>query len=233
MANYSNAVQYGTEEVITIHFGNDIKYKKYTIVERLTRPCAKPVCDAIKRVFDIILSLFGTLIALLPMIFITILIKLDSPGPAFFIQERLGKDGKPFHIIKFRSMRIDAEKNGAQWACLHDTRVTKIGKTLRSTRLDELPQLFCILIGKMSFVGPRPERAVFYDEFDKYIEGFRQRLLVKPGLTGLAQINGGYELEPEEKIIYDIEYIKTRSPYLDFKIILKTIIIVFNHNGAR
>lgn len=187
----------------------------------------------LKRLFDIVVSLCAGMIVLIPCAVIGIIVRLESPGPAIFKQERLGLNGKPFTIYKFRSMRMDAEQNGPQWATENDDRCTKFGTFLRKTRLDELPQLWNILVGDMSFVGPRPERAVFYDEFETYIHGFRQRLLVKPGLTGHAQINGGYDLKPEKKIVFDIEYMKNRSLAMDFSCILKTVQIVFTHKGAR
>lgn len=186
-----------------------------------------------KRLADIFLATFGLLLLWLPMLIIALVIRLDSPGPAFFTQERLGKGGKPFTMVKFRSMRTDAEVNGPQWAQKNDCRCTKVGKILRKSRLDELPQLFNILKGEMSFVGPRPERACFYDEFETYIPHFRQRLLVHPGLTGLAQVNGGYELKPEEKIVFDLEYISKRSFKMDISCIWKTIKVMFSHDGAR
>ena len=131
-------------------------------------------------------------------------------------------------------MYIDAERSGAQWSLGDDdARITSIGRILRKTRLDELPQFWCILKGDMSLIGPRPEREVFYNEFETYIHGFSQRLKVKPGLSGLAQIRGGYNLKPEEKIVYDVEYIKTRSIWLDLKIIFGTIRVVFSHDGAK
>ena len=131
-------------------------------------------------------------------------------------------------------MKVDAEANGAQWSKGdNDTRITKYGRFMRKTRIDEHPQLFTILFGKMSIVGPRPEREVFYNEFEKYIHGFSERLKVKPGLTGLAQVSGGYDLMPEEKIVYDIEYIKKRSLWLDLKIIFKTVGVIFSHKGAK
>jgi lipopolysaccharide/colanic/teichoic acid biosynthesis glycosyltransferase len=167
------------------------------------------------------------------MALIALLIRLDSPGPAFFRQERLGKDGRPFIILKFRSMRLDAEKNGPQWADKDDPRCTRLGRILRKSRLDEIPQLWNILKGEMSFVGPRPERQCFYEEFETYIHGFSKRLLVKPGLTGYAQVNGGYELKPEEKIVYDIEYIHKQSVLMDLWCIFKTVKLVFTHEGAR
>lgn len=166
---------------------------------------AKPVLEQkklyliTKRAFDIVCSFLGLLILAIPMIIIALIITLDSPGPPIFKQERLGLHGKPFMIYKFRSMRLDAEENGPQWADEQDPRCTHFGQILRRTRLDELPQFYNILRGDMSFVGPRPERAYFYGEFEKYIPGFSNRLMVVPGLTGHAQVNGGYSLKPEEK----------------------------------
>ena len=186
-----------------------------------------------KRVCDIFVS-FGALMVLwFPMVIVGVLIRVDSDGPALFCQERLGKNGRPFTMYKFRSMRMDAELNGPQWASKDDCRCTKVGRVLRKSRIDELPQLINILRGDMSFVGPRPERACFYDEFEKYIPHFRQRLLVQPGLTGHAQVNGGYELKPEEKIVYDLEYIANRSVKMDLQCLWKTVMVVFSHDGAR
>ncbi len=212
---------------------NIIDLKSIVVVEKIESVPARPVYAFIKRTFDIAASLIGAVLAVIPMLFIALAIRLDSKGPVFFTQERLGKDGKPFRLYKFRSMRVDAEKNGAQWAAKNDERVTRVGGFLRKTRLDELPQLWNILAGEMSFVGPRPEREVFYEEFEKHIRGFKQRLMVKPGLTGWAQVNGGYDLGPEEKIVYDVEYIKNASIRMDLKCILKTVGIVFSHDGAR
>ena len=195
--------------------------------------CGNAVFFAVKRIMDVILSFVSGLTLALPMVIIAMLIKLDSPGPAIFRQERLGKDGKPFTIYKFRTMYLDAEADGPQWAKRNDCRCTPLGRFLRHTRLDELPQLWNILKGDMSIVGPRPERACFYSEFETYIHGFCYRLLVKPGLTGLAQVNGGYDLKPEEKIMFDMEYIQKQSIELDLKCILQTIHLVFTHEGAR
>lgn len=195
--------------------------------------CGNAVFFAVKRTMDVILAFVSGLALALPMVIIAILIKLDSPGPAIFRQERLGKDGKPFTIYKFRTMYLDAEADGPQWAKRNDCRCTPLGRFLRHTRLDELPQLWNILKGDMSIVGPRPERACFYSEFETYIHGFHYRLLVKPGLTGLAQVNGGYDLKPEEKIVYDIQYIENQSFLMDLKCIFKTVFLVFTHEGAR
>lgn len=188
----------------------------------------------IKRIIDISVSFCALCLLWLPMLIIAIVVKATSEGPAIYTQERLGKNGKVFKIHKFRTMIKDSEVNGAQWSeGDDDPRITPTGRILRKTRLDELPQLWCIFIGSMSFVGPRPERECFYEEFEKYIHGFKHRLLVTPGLTGLAQVNGGYDLKPEEKIVYDMEYIKTRSFIGDMKIMLKTVAVIFTHDGAK
>lgn len=201
-------------------------------IEAVT-PRNAPVYAVLKRGGDILMSLCVAVLGCIPMALIALLIKLDSKGPVIFRQERLGKDGKPFTMLKFRSMYDDAEQNGPQWAEKEDDRCTKIGCFLRKTRLDELPQFWNILKGDMSLVGPRPERAYFYDEFETYIHGFRNRLAVRPGLTGWAQVNGGYDLSPEEKIVYDMEYIKDRSIRMDLACIFKTVRLVFTHEGAR
>jgi len=194
----------------------------------------KPVYELVKRGFDIVAALCAGVVLAIPMLVIALLIKLDSKGTALFRQERLGLNGKPFMLLKFRSMRLDAESDGRpRWADTNDPRCTRLGLILRRCRLDELPQLWNILVGDMSFVGPRPERAYFYDEFEKYIHGFRHRLAVKPGLTGLAQVNGGYTLLPEEKIVYDMEYLATRGIWVDFLCLIKTVRLVFTHEGAR
>ena len=187
----------------------------------------------VKRAFDIVSCSCALVICAIPMAVIAIAVKADSPGPVFYKQERLGLNGKPFNVVKFRSMRIDAEAAGAQWAAGDDPRVTKVGSFLRRTRLDEIPQFAAVVCGKMSLIGPRPERAVFYNEFEKYIHGFSQRMLVKPGITGLAQVNGGYDLLPEEKIVYDIEYIKHCDIGMDLSVIGKTFSVLFSHEGAR
>ncbi|AJG77786.1 exopolysaccharide biosynthesis polyprenyl glycosylphosphotransferase [Bacillus thuringiensis] len=187
----------------------------------------------IKYLLDVMFSLVG-LIVLMPIILIfSILIILESPGSPFYLQERLGLNGKRFKVIKLRSMRSDAEKNGAKWAEKNDPRVTKIGLFIRKTRIDELPQLFNILKGDMSLVGPRPERPIFTEEFERDIPGFKKRLEVKPGLTGWAQVNGGYEITPREKLNLDVYYINHASIILDFKIIIKTVRVVITGDGAR
>jgi len=178
---------------------------------------------------DILTSLILLILAAVPMLIISILIKLTSKGPVIYKQERVGKDGKPFTLYKFRTMVEDAEKNaGPVWASQDDTRVTKIGKILRITRMDELLQLFNVLCGQMSLVGPRPERAYFV-KLHKALQGLR--LAVKPGLTGLAQVRSFYDLQPKHKIRYDYLYIQRRSFGLNLKIMLQTIPVVFSKKG--
>ena len=187
----------------------------------------------VKRAFDIIVSFGAILILLVPMLIVSALIYIESPGPVIFKQERLGKGGKPFMMYKFRSMRLDAEKNGPQWAVVNDDRCTKIGKIIRVWHIDELPQFVNVLKGEMSIVGPRPEREYFYEEFEKTIHGFRLRLLVDQGLTCIGQVNGCYDLTPEQRLEYDIEYIEKQSVLTDIDCILKTVLVIFNHKGAR
>lgn len=189
---------------------------------------------ALKRTADITFSLLVIIIFFVPSAVIAMCVKLTSKGPAFFLQERIGKDGVRFQIIKFRTMVTDAEKNGARWTLDdNDDRVTSLGRFLRKTRLDELPQFLNILSGHMTLIGPRPERAVFYEAFETYIHGFSERLKVKPGLTGYAQVYGGYKIPPEKKIIYDIEYVKNQSVWMDIKIFFKTIKVFFVGEKAK
>lgn len=187
----------------------------------------------IKRVYDIIFSFIGLLVTLPIILMVGLIIKWETPGPMFFKQERVGLNGRYFHIMKLRSMGVDAEKNGAQWAAKNDPRVTKVGAFIRKTRLDELPQLYNVLKGEMSLIGPRPERPMFTIQFNEEIPGFVERIQVKPGLTGWAQVNGGYEITPKEKLELDRYYIKNQSLWLDLQIVVKTVKVVFTGDGAR
>lgn len=180
---------------------------------------------------DLFLSVFGIVITL-PIIIITaILIKLEDKGPVFYSQIRSGKDGKEFNIYKLRSMKVNSGIN--RWAEKDDNRITKVGRFIRRTRIDELPQFFNILKRDMSLIGPRPEIVELTYEFDKEIEGFINRLRVRPGITGWAQVNGGYDLSPREKLEYDMYYINNRSVKLDILIIFKTFKVILNGKGAR
>lgn len=203
-------------------------------VEPLGEISRKMVYNATKRIFDIIASAVALIVLAIPMAIIAVIIKIKSPGPVFYHQERLGLRGKKIDVVKFRTMDIDAEASGAQWSRGDDDpRIFPFGRTLRKARLDELPQLVAVFTGRLSCVGPRPEREIFYNEFETYVHGFHERLKVKPGLTGLAQVNGGYDLKPEEKIVWDVEYIKHRSVLMDLKILFKTVAVVFRHEGAK
>lgn len=187
----------------------------------------------VKRGFEIIFSLALLFFTLPVLVTLAIAIKLESKGPVFYRQERVGYMGKPFYVIKLRSMYVDAEKNGPQWATKNDPRVTRVGRFIRKTRIDELPQLINILKGEMSLIGPRPERAVFTEKFAKQIPGFKQRLTAKPGLTGWAQVNGGYDVTPEQKFEMDMYYIKKQSFWLDLCILYRTVWVVLSGSGAR
>jgi exopolysaccharide biosynthesis polyprenyl glycosylphosphotransferase len=194
-----------------------------------------------KKIFEILKRLFDTMgvlllgiptLALTPLI--ALAIKLESSGPVFYRQLRIGRNNKNFEIVKFRSMRRDAETDGAKWASADDARVTKIGNILRKTRIDELPQLWNVLRGELSFIGPRPERPEFIETLKKEIPHYEMRHLVKPGLSGWAQVNFPYGASVEdtrEKMQYDLYYLKNRSLILDLDIALKTIATVLRHQG--
>lgn len=220
-----------TENIsVILPYANDQEF----YIEDLGSIERKPLYTILKRVFDIGFALVLLLLLWLPMLVVAIIVKLSSKGPVLYYQERLGLNGKSFNVIKFRTMRQDAEAAGIQWSMGDDDpRITPVGRVLRKTHLDELPQLWCILVGDMSVVGPRPERPEYYEQFEQYIHGFRERLKVKPGMTGLAQVRGGYFLRPEEKIQYDVEYIKTRSIGLELRILLNTIKVVFCCEGVK
>lgn len=191
------------------------------------------IYPVVKRIFEVSFSV-ALLIFILPVLVLTMIaIKLESKGPVFYKQERVGFNGRPFKVIKLRSMRIDAEKNGPQWAAKHDPRVTRVGRFIRKTRIDEVPQLINVLRGDMSLIGPRPERRVFTEKFAKEIPNFKKRLSVKPGLTGWAQVNGGYDVTPKEKFFMDMYYIQRQSFALDLRILYRTVWVVLSGSGAR
>ena len=187
----------------------------------------------VKRVFDLTASAAALVVCSPLMLTIAALVKLESPGPAIFKQERLGLNGVPFTMYKFRSMRLDAEKDGPRWAEVDDDRCTRVGRVIRRFHMDELPQLWNIVKGEMSIVGPRPEREFFYNEIEEELPEYRCRLQVKPGLTGLSQVNGCYNQTFAERLAYDVEYMQKRSFGLDLLCILKTVVVVLNGNGAR
>jgi len=194
----------------------------------------KYLYENIKRFIDILLAVIFGLVSIILAPFIALSIALNSKGAIIFKQKRVGKDGKVFLALKFRTMYQNAEKRGPTWAEKNDPRVTTVGKFLRKTRLDEIPQLLNILRGEMSFVGPRPERPEFIDELKEKIPYYQERLLTRPGLTGWAQINFPYAASVEDslkKLQYDLYYIKHRSLLLDLSIVLKTINIILKGGG--
>lgn len=186
-----------------------------------------------KRIMDIFLSLIGIAFSLPILLIIGIAVKIDSKGPCFYCQKRVGLQGKVFTLYKIRSMYINFSQIPPQWTDKDDKRITRVGKFIRKTRIDELPQLINILKGEMSLVGPRPEQPYFVEKFDKTIPNFKDRLKVKCGLTGWAQVNGGYDLEPAKKLELDLYYINNQSLWLDIRIIFKTVIVVITGRGAR
>ena len=188
----------------------------------------------IKRGADVILSLLA-LICLSPVYLIVALaVKISSPGPVLFRQQRVGRGGRLFTIYKFRTMRTDTPRDTATHLLQDPARyITGVGAFLRRSSLDELPQFWNVVKGDMSLIGPRPERPIFSEEFARRIDGWDQRLLIRPGVSGLAQVTGGYELLPKEKARYDIEYIESRSLGLDVRIVIRTLITVFKRQGAR
>lgn len=189
---------------------------------------------AVKRLEDLVLSLLGIVITLPLFLFVTICIKCCDGGPVFYAQERSGLRGKPFKMIKFRSMVVDAEKEtGAVFAKENDCRITKIGRFLRASRIDEIPQFFNILAGSMSLVGPRPERPVFVEEYSGKFPEYRCRMQVKPGLTGLAQVKGRYTTSVKNKIKFDLMYIMNYSLWLDIKILAETVKVVLKGEQAK
>lgn len=190
----------------------------------------------VKRIMDLVVGGFIGLVSFPLWVFAAIAIKLQDGGPIFYSQERIGLYGKPFTVYKFRTMRTDAEKFGAQWATKDDPRVTKIGKFLRKTRIDELPQLLCVLRGDMSMVGPRPERAVFISQLREQIPFYISRLKMKPGLTGWAQVRHHYDTSIEDvqiKLQYDMYYYENMSLLLDFQILVRTVYVVLTGKGAQ
>lgn len=186
----------------------------------------------VKRIFDLVVSLM-LLVMLSPvMLIIALLIKLDSPGPVFYHQDRYTINKKIFKIHKFRTMVVDAEKNGAQYQTKNDTRITRVGNILRKTHLDEFPQLVNVIKGDMSFVGPRPERPIFADEYCEKVVDYELRYLEKAGITGYSHVYGYYSSRASDRIIMDLIYMANYSFYYDIKLMLMTVRQVFVHDGA-
>jgi sugar transferase (PEP-CTERM system associated) len=192
--------------------------------------------NTVKRVFDIVCSLILLAFAAPMMIFAAIAIVLENGFPIFYLQERIGLDSKPFNVIKFRSMRTDAEKDGPKWATSGDNRVTRVGKIIRKIRVDELPQLISVLKGDMSLVGPRPERQHFIDKLTPVIPFYMVRHSVKPGVTGWAQVRYPYGASIEDaaqKLQYDLYYVKNHTLFLDMVILFETVGVVLSGKGAQ
>lgn len=189
--------------------------------------------QAVKRIMDIVLSLIACVIASPFMLVIAAAIKIYDRGPVIYKQVRLTRDGKEFNIYKFRSMSVDAEKGGARLAMKNDSRVTPVGKVIRNLHLDELPQLFNILKGEMSFVGPRPERPEIFEQYAQELPEFAFRLKVKAGLTGYAQVYGKYNTTPRDKVKLDVAYIEHYSIWLDIKLMLLTFKILFQKENTE
>jgi lipopolysaccharide/colanic/teichoic acid biosynthesis glycosyltransferase len=210
----------------------------------------------LRRAADIVVSLLALLVFGLMLPFIMVAIKLDSPGPVFYRQERIGinrrrrregglsgrderkvlRPGRPFKILKLRTMRVDAEDGGPRWASVHDDRITRVGRFLRKTRLDEVPQFWNVLKGQMSLIGPRPERLCFIRQLEKEIPNYRERLLVLPGITGLAQVINGYDTDAasvRRKVELDRNYIRHCGPLTDARILLSTVKVVIKGEGAH
>lgn len=202
---------------------------------RHLRESEKAWFETTKRGLDVITSIPFAILTLAVTPFVAAAIKATSPGPVFFTQDRVGKHGKTFRIVKFRTMRTDAEKDGAQFATMGDTRVTPIGRMLRKTRIDELPQIWNVIKGDMSFVGPRPERPEFVEQLTRAMPYYALRHLTRPGLTGWAQVRFRYASSLEDNLVklqYDLFYVKHRSLILDIAILLKTINTVIRQQGT-
>jgi exopolysaccharide biosynthesis polyprenyl glycosylphosphotransferase len=202
----------------------------------LSQPVSRSSYAPYKRVLDVILVGITLPIWLVVCAGVALVVRLDSPGPILYRQERVGREGRTFVLTKFRTMVANAEETGPAFATLDDPRITRVGRFLRKSRLDEFPQLFTVLRGELSLIGPRPERPVFVAEYAREIPFYEQRLLVRPGVTGWAQVNYGYaddQAETVEKLTYDLFYIKHSSFWLDTQIIGKSVWTVLTGFGAR
>jgi sugar transferase (PEP-CTERM system associated) len=190
----------------------------------------------VKRAVDVTLAAVGLVLAAPLMLLTTAAVRLDSPGPVLYRQQRMGEGGRLFTLFKFRSMRADAETGTPIWATDQDDRVTKVGRFIRTTRLDELPQLWNVLRGDMSFVGPRPERPFFVEQLAAVIPFYMERHVVKPGITGWAQVKYRYGSSIEdatEKLRYDLYYIKHLSIFFDLTIVMDTVKVILSGKGAK
>jgi exopolysaccharide biosynthesis polyprenyl glycosylphosphotransferase len=191
---------------------------------------------ATRRIADILLSLLLLILTIPLLLTAALLIKASSPGPVIYRQERLGLNNVRFTILKLRSMRMNAEPTGPQWAGIHDPRVTCIGHWLRATHIDELPQFFNVLVGTMSIIGPRPERPHFVEQLSAAVPRYNERALIKPGITGWAQVNYPYGAsihDASRKLLFDLHYVEHQSLFLDIRILLATVRVVLTRDGAR
>jgi lipopolysaccharide/colanic/teichoic acid biosynthesis glycosyltransferase len=225
-----------------------------TADESLVTSLPGTVYHVYRRALDITAATIGLVFFAVLLAPLALLIRLDSRGPVFYRQSRVGinrrrrgeggianrrkvsQPGRPFEIIKLRTMTVNAEANGPQWASRNDSRITRVGHFLRKTRLDELPQFWNVLRGDMSLIGPRPERLVFVRQFASEVPHYYDRLLVKPGLTGLAQVRNGYDtdaLSVHRKVYYDREAIRRAGLFMDLRILLATVRVVIKGDGAH
>ena len=189
--------------------------------------------EMIKRAMDIVLAVLGLFLSFPLLGMAAMAIKLDSPGPCMYTQVRMGRAGRIYHMFKLRTMFYNAEQGESLWASRDDPRVTRVGRFLRRFHIDELPQLWNVLKGEMSVVGPRPERLDLTAQFNQELPGFVDRLQVDQGITGWAQVNGGYDLTPAEKLAFDLEYVARRSLGFDMHILIRTVMVVLTGKGAR
>ncbi|HWQ15174.1 MAG TPA: sugar transferase [Roseiflexaceae bacterium] len=219
-----------TGRVAVEHIGS-----QWYVALPLQTPESRTAHSILKRLIDLVVGLALGLAFVLLLPLIALAIRLDSPGPIFYRQERVGRHGRRFFVYKLRSMRADAERDGeAQWASRDDPRITRVGRWLRRARLDELPQVLNVIRGEMSLVGPRPERPQFIAQLQREIPFYRTRLAARPGLTGWAQINYGYGNTVEDALVklqYDLFYLKHQSPWFDLIILLRTIVVVLRLRG--
>jgi exopolysaccharide biosynthesis polyprenyl glycosylphosphotransferase len=202
----------------------------------LTSPVSRNEYAPFKRIVDVVLVLVTSPVWIVVAAVLAVAVRLDSKGPIVYRQERVGRDGRQFTLYKFRTMVADAELHGPRFAARNDDRLTRTGRWLRRFRVDEVPQLWNVLKGDLSLVGPRPERPVFTDQFDRTIPFYSYRHLVRPGVTGWAQVNFGYadgEAQTVDKLTYDLYYVKHMSPWLDVQILGQSIWTVMSGFGAQ
>ncbi len=209
-----------------------------TVTSNCSGPCGSDIGPriAIQRIFDVAGSLLLLILFATPAALVTLFIKLDSPGPVVFRQDRVGRHGQVFSLLKFRSMHVDAEAEGPCWATERDPRVTRFGRLIRTWRIDEFPQLVNVLRGEMSLVGPRPERPCFVDLLEQVIPRYQERHSVLPGITGWAQVNYKYGDSIEDariKLRYDLQYVYERNIRLDLRILVATVPVILFRIGAR